>query len=146
MSHFSKIAVQFKDQSCLVEALRHLGFYPQIHSSPVNLYGWRGDKREEVAHIVVPREQISRVSNDLGFWFNGTDYECLISDYDRHNGQAFSGVGLGTQFISKLRQHYINLYLPLVATQFGGEIVETVTNGSVTTVRVSLQTQQHTRK
>ncbi|OYD89150.1 hypothetical protein CDG77_20100 [Nostoc sp. 'Peltigera membranacea cyanobiont' 213] len=141
MSHFSKIAVKFKDQSCLVEALQRLGFYPQVHEQPVNLYGWRGDKREEVAHIVVPRNQISRVSNDLGFWFNGTDYECLISDYDRHNGQALSGFGLGTQFILKLQLHYINLYLPKIASQIGGEVVESTTIGSFTTVRVSLPTQ-----
>jgi hypothetical protein len=141
MSHFSKIAVQFKDQSCLVEALQRLGFYPQVHEQPVNLYGWRGDKREEVAHIVVLRNQISRVSNDLGFWFNGIDYECLISEYDQRNGQARNGHGLGRQFISKLQQHYINLYVPKLASQLGGEVVETVTQGSVTTVRVSLSTQ-----
>ncbi|MBN3946596.1 MAG: hypothetical protein HWQ38_08885 [Nostoc sp. NMS7] len=50
MSHFSQIAVKFKDQSCLIEALQRLGFYPQIHDKAVNLYGYEGDKREQVAH------------------------------------------------------------------------------------------------
>ncbi|MCC5670225.1 hypothetical protein LC653_42155 [Nostoc sp. CHAB 5784] len=58
MSHFSKIAVKFKDQSYLVEALQRFGFYPVVHKQPVNLYGWRGDEREEIAHIVVPRNQM----------------------------------------------------------------------------------------
>ncbi|WP_224095742.1 DUF1257 domain-containing protein [Nostoc sp. MS1] len=141
MSHFSKIAVKFKDQSCLVEALQRFGFYPQIHDKAVHLYGYRGDRRQEVAHIVVPRNQISRASNDLGFWFNGTDYECIISEYDQRHGQARQGNGLGTQFLTRLQTQYINLYLPKIASQMGGEIQETVTNGSVTTVRVSLPTQ-----
>ncbi|YAF99481.1 MAG: DUF1257 domain-containing protein (plasmid) [Nodularia sp. CChRGM 3473] len=141
MSHFSKIAVKFKDQSCLVEALQRFGFYPQIHNQPVNLYGYQGDKREQTAHIIVPRNQISPSSNDLGFYWNGTEYECLISEYDQGAGIAKAGQGLGENFLPKLQQEYINLYLPKLATQLGGEIQETVTSGSVTTVRVSLTTQ-----
>jgi hypothetical protein len=82
MSHFSQIAVKFKDQSCLVEALQRFGFYPQIHKQPVNLHGYQGDKREQTAQIIVPRNQISSLSNDLGFYWNGTEYECLISEYE----------------------------------------------------------------
>lgn len=141
MSHFSQIAVKFKDQSCLVEALQRLGFYPQIHDKPVNLYGYQGDKREQVAHIVVPRNQISSLSNDLGFHWNGFDYECLISEYDEQWGEATRDKGLGVQFVPKLQDQYINLYLPKLAMQLGGEVVATSNNGSVTTVRVSLPTQ-----
>ncbi|MBD2451856.1 DUF1257 domain-containing protein [Nostoc sp. FACHB-152] len=140
MSHFSKIAIKFKDQSCLVEALQRFGFYPQIHDKPVHLYGYRGDQREQTAHIVVPRNQISHASNDLGFYWNGTEFECFISDYDKRYGQAKKGFGLGPQFLPKLQEEYINLYLPKLALQMGGEVVETVTHGSVTTVRVSLPT------
>lgn len=145
MSHFSKIAVKFKDQSCLVEALQRFGFFPMLHDKPVNLYGYRGDKRQEVAHIVVPRNQISPDSNDLGFYWNGADYECLISEYDQGAGLAQAGQGLGQHFLPKLQQEYINLYLPKLATQLDGEVVATATKGSVTTVRVSIPTQAVTR-
>ncbi|MBD2364874.1 DUF1257 domain-containing protein [Anabaena minutissima FACHB-250] len=141
MSHFSKIAVKFKDQSCLVEALQRFGFFPMFHDKPVNLYGWHGDKREQVAHIVVPRNQISSLSNDLGFFWNGTEYECLISEYDQGAGIAKAGQGLGANFLPKLQQEYISLYLPKLATQLGGEVVATTTKGFVTTVRVSIPTQ-----
>ncbi|MCC5640993.1 DUF1257 domain-containing protein [Nostoc sp. CHAB 5844] len=141
MSHFSKILVKFKDQSCLVEALQRFGFYPQIHDKPVNLFGYRGDKREQTAHIVVPRHQISHASNDLGFYWNGSEYECFISEYDKSFGLAKRDFGLGSQFLPKLQQEYINLYLPKLATQMGGEVVQTEIKGSVTTVRVSLPTQ-----
>lgn len=141
MSHFSKIQVKFKDQSCLVEALQRFGFYPQIYDKPVYLYGWLGDQREEMAHIVVPRNQISPASNDLGFYWNGTEYQCFISDYDQQNGFSHKGQGLGPQFITKLQQEYLNLYVPKICTQLSGEVVGTETNGSVTTVRVALPTQ-----
>ncbi len=156
MSHFSRIAVKFKDQSCLVEALQRFGFYPQIYDKPVNLYGYRGDEREQLAHIVVSRSQISSLSNDLGFCWNGTEYECLISEYDQGYGQAQRGLiseydqgygqaqrgsGLGSQFVPKLQEQYINLYLPKLAMQLGGEVVATSSKGSVTTVRVSLPNQ-----
>ncbi|MBD2471430.1 DUF1257 domain-containing protein [Nostoc sp. FACHB-145] len=145
MSHFSKIEVKFKDQSCLVEALQRFGFYPQIHDKQVHLYSYRGDKREQTAHIVVPRNQISSLSNDLGFFWNGTEYECLISEYDQGAGLAKAGQGLGRNFLPKLQQEYINLYLPKLALQMGGEVVQTETHGSVTTVRVSLPTQTQRR-
>ncbi|MCG6136846.1 MAG: DUF1257 domain-containing protein [Nostoc sp. LLA-1] len=149
MSHFSKIEVKFKDQSCLVEALQRFGFFPMLHDKPVNLYGYRGDKRSptarrsrsQIAQVVVPRNQISSLSNDLGFFWNGTEYECLISEYDQGAGLSKAGQGLGQNFLPKLQQEYLNLYLPKLATQIGGEVVGTVTNGSITTVRVSIPTQ-----
>ncbi|MBD2505635.1 hypothetical protein [Anabaena azotica] len=84
-----------------------------------------------------------RIANwfDLGFYWNGTEYECLISEYDQGAGLAKAGHGLGRNFLPKLQQEYINLYLPKIATQMGGEVVQTVTNGSVTTIRVSMPTQ-----
>lgn len=141
MSHFSKIAVKFKDQSCLVEALQQIGFYPQIHDKPVSLYGYQGDERSQTAHIVVPRNQIGSLSNDLGFYWNGSEYECLISEYDQQCGQAARDKGLGLQFVPKLQGQYINLYLPKLATQLGGEVAATNSKGSVTSIRVSLPTQ-----
>jgi hypothetical protein len=145
MSHFSKIAVKFKDQSCLVEALQRFGFFPMLHDKPVNLYGYHGDQRSQTAHIVVSRNQISSLSNDLGFFWNGTEYECLISEYDQGAGLAQAGKGLGRNFLPQLQQEYLNLYLPKLARQWGGEVVETVTHDSVTTVRVALPTQTLTQ-
>lgn len=146
MSHFSQISIKFKDQACLVEALQRFGFYPNIHDKPVHLYGWLGDKREQVAHIIVPRNQISNSSNDLGFFWDGTEYQCFISEYDQNNGRSHHRLGLGPKFLTNLQAQYINLYLPKLALQMGGEVVKTETIGSVTTVRVVLPDQQHIRR
>ena len=59
----------------------------------------------------------------------------------KKHGLAQAGQGLGANFLSKLQHEYINLYLPKLATQFGGEVIETSSKGFVTTVRVLLATQ-----
>jgi hypothetical protein len=84
MSHFSSVKSQIKDLECLLEALKDLGYKPQVYEDPTRLRGYRNDLREQRAHVVVPKEQISRLSNDLGFYreADGT-YSMVISDYDQ---------------------------------------------------------------
>lgn len=88
MSAYKKIECEIVDKDCLVEALRLLGFSPDILNEPKNLKGYRGDKREEVAHIIVPRDQVNKftgASNDIGFFWNENDqkYDFICSDYDK---------------------------------------------------------------
>ena len=136
MSHFSRIAIKFKDQESLIKALAEMGFQPHIHTSPVNLYGWRGDQREQVAHIILPRQQIGGPSNDLGFYWNGKEYECLISEYDQQYGNAKAGEGLGKQFLSQLRSNYVNIHTEKIAASLGGKIVSRTKEGTKTTIRI----------
>lgn len=88
MSHFSRIHTQIVDQDALVSALTDLGYSPTVQDVPVPLEGYRGDVREQRAHVVVPRKQVGWLSNDLGFerTDDGT-YRAWISDYDarKHN-------------------------------------------------------------
>ena len=138
MSHFSKIAIKFKNRECLVAALQIMGFEPQIQETPVHLYGYQGDRREQLAHLVVPRQQIGYDSNDLGFYWNGTEYECLISEYDQTYGNAQAGQGLGSDFLPKLRAHYVSTYTEKIAAQLGGTVTERSKAGSKTTLRITV--------
>ena len=84
MSAYNEIETQFSDRDCLVEALREMGYQPQVSETPQNLEGYHGDKREQKAEIIIPRRQVGSVSNDVGFKKNpdGT-YTAIISDYDK---------------------------------------------------------------
>lgn len=108
MSHFSRIKVQYKNQAAVVAALEQLGFKPVVYEQPVHLCGYRGDERPEVAHIVVPRNQISSASNDLGFIWSEQSlaYEMIISDYDRGYGQGRANAGLGAKFLQAFSMAY----------------------------------------
>lgn len=142
MSHFSKIAIKFKNRDCLIEALQIMGFSPEIYEVPIHLYGYRGDRREQTAHIVVPRQQISPYSNDLGFYWNGTEYECIISEYDQTYGNSQAGQGLGSHFLPQLRSHYVNNYTQRIATQIGGKVTDRTKAGTTTTIRITLPQRQ----
>jgi hypothetical protein len=137
MSHFSTIKTQFKDRECLVEALKTFGFMPQVHEKPQHLYGWVGDRREQKAHIIVTRQQIGGAANDLGFLFDGEQYQTLISDYDQANGYAKAGTGLGPTFLAKLNQQYCKAVALKTAQLQGDEVqkIESLENG---TIRITL--------
>ncbi len=86
MSEYIQCKTKMKDKQALLEALEVMG-YPanmlEINDTPVNLYGYHGDKRPEKANIIIRRKNIGSASNDVGFRKNadGT-YEAIISDYD----------------------------------------------------------------
>lgn len=84
MSAYNEIQTQFSDQGCLVEALKEMGYHPQVNEKAQNLEGFHGDKRQQTAEIIIPRKQVGGASNDVGFKKNadGT-YTAIISDYDK---------------------------------------------------------------
>lgn len=65
--------------------------FSEVLYNPVaqNLEGYHGDKREDVAEIIVPRIAIGAASNDIGFkrQEDGT-YAAIVSDYDKHAHNA----------------------------------------------------------
>jgi hypothetical protein len=74
----------YSDQQCLVEALKEMGYHPQVSEKPQHLEGYHGDKRTQTAEIIIPRKQVGGASNDVGFKRNadGT-FTAIISDYDK---------------------------------------------------------------
>ena len=88
MSAYKKIECEIVDKDCLLEALSLLGFTPDVLNEPKSLKGYRGDERKEVAHIIIPRDQVNKftgASNDIGFFWNEKEqkYDFILSDYDK---------------------------------------------------------------
>lgn len=90
MSHFTRIQTQITDQDALLDALADVG-YPtvEVHEEGVALEGFLGEGRDQRAHVVIPRKQIGRLSNDIGFerQSDGT-YQAWISDFDSRKHDA----------------------------------------------------------
>ncbi len=88
MSAYKTIQCSFKDQEVLLDCLKDIGYNPVVYKEKNNLTGYRGDSRSQSAEIIVPRSQISAVSNDLGFAFDEEkgEYVMLCSEYDSHRG------------------------------------------------------------
>jgi len=83
MSEYHVVELEIKDESCLVEALHEMNYKPEIHKKAKALIGYKGDKRSQKAHIIIPKNQIGSVSNDIGFErMNNGDMKMRISEYD----------------------------------------------------------------
>lgn len=102
MSEYHQVSVEFHDEESLVSALKETNsnYNPTIHEEAVHLYGYHGDKRKEKANIVIPRNQISSASNDVGFLKKKDgSYEMIVSEYD----QSYTW---NKEFVNKLKQNY----------------------------------------
>ena len=88
MSLYCSVKTQFKNQDALVAALMETGKWQvnqiDVYDVAQNLFGYKGDQRKEVAHIIIRRESVGRSANDMGFVRNpdGT-YSAIISEYDK---------------------------------------------------------------
>lgn len=88
MSAYKKIECDIVDKDSLLEALKLLDLEAEVHENPINLKGYRGDKRNEKAHIVIDKQQVNKftgASNDIGFLWNEAEnkYEFIVSEYDQ---------------------------------------------------------------
>ena len=88
MSAYKKIECEIVDKNSLLNALSSLGFKPICYTAPEQLTGYKGDKRDEKANIIIPKEQVNHftgASNDIGFLWDAENkkYEMIVSDYDQ---------------------------------------------------------------
>lgn len=104
MSRYCTVKTQFRDRDALVAALMETGKWTEeqieIHDESQHLFGYKGDKRQEKAHIIIRKKNVGTASNDLGF-VSGEDgnYEAIISAYDSSR--------YGSRFIAKLKSNYV---------------------------------------
>ena len=100
MSKYVELRTSLTDERYLVEALRELGYEPEVCREGRPLVGYLGDQRAERAHIIVPRGQLDSASNEIGFARdNGGVYQAIVSEYDR-------GVGFDDAWLGRVVQVY----------------------------------------
>jgi Protein of unknown function (DUF1257) len=100
MSKYVEMSTALTDERYLVEALRELGYEPEVCREGKALVGYMGDERAERAQIIVRRRHLDSASNDIGFARDGSGvYRAIISEYDR-------GIGFDDAWIGRLSQAY----------------------------------------
>jgi hypothetical protein len=100
VSKYVELRTSVTDERYLVEALRELGYQPEVCLEGRALIGYLGDKRAEQAQIIIPRGQLDSASNDIGFARDGTGiYQVIVSEYDR-------GIGFDDAWLGRLVQVY----------------------------------------
>ncbi|MBD3255156.1 MAG: DUF1257 domain-containing protein [Candidatus Lokiarchaeota archaeon] len=83
MSEYHVVKLDIVDKSCLLETLKEMGYSPSVYLEPKRLRGYRGDLRQQKAHIVIDRRQIGGLSNDVGFERIGGKFIMHLSEYDQ---------------------------------------------------------------
>jgi hypothetical protein len=84
----------------VVDALRELGYEPEVCREGKALVGYMGDERAERAHIIIRRRQLDSASNDIGFSRDWSGvYQAIISEYDR-------GIGFDDRWLGRIAQTY----------------------------------------
>ncbi len=100
MSKYVELCTSLTDERHLVEALRELGYQPEVCPEGRPLVGYVGDQRAERAHVIIPRGQLDSASNEIGFARdNGGVYQAIVSEYDR-------GIGFDDAWLGRLAQAY----------------------------------------
>jgi hypothetical protein len=104
VSHFTYGQTQIKDQACLILALKEMGFREdqiEVHETATHLYGYQGDVRADKAHVIIRRQHVGGMSNDIGF-VRGPDgtFQAIISEFD-------VGCGYNKTWTGKLEQNYV---------------------------------------
>jgi hypothetical protein len=85
MSHFTSVRTRLADREALIKGLADLGFANvESHDEPQHLMGFQGDRRQQTAEVIIRRQYVGRMSNDIGFKL-GPDgcFEAIISQFDR---------------------------------------------------------------
>ena len=95
-----ELLTKLTEEQYLVEALRELGYTPEVCREGTPLVGYMGDERAERAQIVIRRRQLDSASNDIGFARDGGGvYQAIISEYDR-------GIGFDDAWLGRIVQTY----------------------------------------
>ncbi len=120
--------VLFKDRRLLLAALAELGYTEVEEGEALPLYGYQGDRRPETADIVIRREHIGPLSNDIGFAHTKHGYVPIVSEFDQ---QALHG----GSFLVKLRTAYSERVVEEVKRRLHG-IAQRHVDGDVVKIRV----------
>jgi Protein of unknown function (DUF1257) len=100
LSKYVELRTTLNDERYLVEALRELGYQPEVCPEGKPLVGYLGDARAERAQIVIPRRQLDAASNDIGFARDESGvYQAIVSEYDR-------GIGFDDAWLGRITQIY----------------------------------------
>lgn len=136
MSEFVVCDTEISDLDSLKDALIDLGIPAKaidVHENPVNLNGYKGDKREQKAHVVIRRSNIGRSSNDIGFE-RGTNgkYKIWVSDYDKR-------CGLGKKINEELLQTYSKQQILKAARRKAGCKITSMEKGKDGMIRIRMR-------
>lgn len=108
MSKYQEIKTEYRNLESLKKALNDMGIAYEVSKNwrnpDIAMYGYHNDVRPERASIRIDRNWVNDnwsgcASNDIGFAWDGKQFNLILSDYD-------SRVPRTLEAMNKLRQRY----------------------------------------
>lgn len=128
MSKYCQIETVLRDEEYLVEALREMGYKPEVHAEGAKLNSYFTEQEAKIAHIIIRRRELSGAFGDIGFVRQPNGRLSKIGDELDHR--------YGTQWLGRLQQLYKEKQTLAVARAKGytlkrREVVKTSTGQQV---------------
>jgi hypothetical protein len=101
MSHYTLIKTQIREVQVLLRSLQEMGFRQvEWHEQAQHLFGYEGDQRAETAEVIIRRQFVGAMANDVGFKRTESgEFQAIISEYDRRTR-------CNAAFLQELNFHY----------------------------------------
>lgn len=92
MSKYAITSTELRDEKYLVEALREMGYNPEVHSGGAKLSSYFFEQERKTAHVIIRRRELSGAFGDIGFVRQPDGRLSKIGDeLDHEYGQRWLG-------------------------------------------------------
>ncbi len=100
MSKYAISLTEFKEEKHLVEALRDMGYHPQVESEGARLNRYYSEQEAKTAHVIIRRHELPGAFGDIGFVRDaGGRFRMIADEIDEYGGY-------GTKWLGRVRQLY----------------------------------------
>lgn len=100
MSKYAQTTTELREEKYLVEALREMGYHPEVHPEGAKLNSYYSEQERKTANIIVRRAQLRGAYGDIGFARQPDGRLTLIADeLDDH-------CGYGAKWLGRVQQLY----------------------------------------
>jgi uncharacterized protein DUF1257 len=94
MSKYAQTVTELREEKCLVEALREMGYHPEVHPQGAQLNSYYSEQEAKVAHVIIRRRELPGGYGDIGFVRQPDGRFGMVGDeLDEHTG--YGGKWLG---------------------------------------------------
>ncbi|HEX5481702.1 MAG TPA: DUF1257 domain-containing protein [Terriglobia bacterium] len=92
MSKYCQIETVLRDEEYLVEALREMGYKPEVHAEGAQLNSYYSEQEAKIAHVIIRRRELPGAFGDIGFVRQPDGQLSKIGDeLDRQYGARWLG-------------------------------------------------------
>ncbi len=100
MSKYAQATTELREEKYLVEALRELGYHPEVHPEGAKLNSYYSEQEPEVAHVIIRRRELPGAYGDIGFVRQPDGRFGVVGDeLDDHTGY-------GAKWLGRVQQVY----------------------------------------